>query len=59
MRIENMTIKNFASTESTKLYSEKHKDLKYYPLGKTGLFVSEVGLVHTKLIYGRLFTGMR
>jgi aryl-alcohol dehydrogenase-like predicted oxidoreductase len=38
-----MTLEGFATNNATKQYSEKHKDLKYNSLGKTDLFVSEVG----------------
>jgi hypothetical protein len=38
-----MTLKNFASIADTKLYSEKHKNLKFNSLGRTDLLVSEVG----------------
>lgn len=38
-----MTINGFASTNVTKLFSEKFTELKYNSLGKTGLLVSEIG----------------
>ncbi len=38
-----MVLKGSASINSTKKLSEEHKDFKYNPLGKTGLFVSEAG----------------
>ncbi|HBG48936.1 MAG TPA: hypothetical protein DDW90_05440 [Cyanobacteria bacterium UBA9971] len=38
-----MTLNGFASTNATKMFSEKYKEFNFNPLGKTGLLVTEVG----------------
>lgn len=38
-----MTLKGYASKNSTEIFSQQHKEFTYSPLGKTGLLVSGVG----------------
>jgi len=38
-----MTIEGCATKNGTKIFSEKYKEFKFNPLGKTDLLVTEVG----------------